>query len=449
MLSPRELSDQAPPSKTWVNEHLTYTHGYGAVLGPVNRISGEGLPEFFIKDIPPVSTTDIKITRPEIYYGETSNEYVFVKGKRQEFDYPVGDKNVYSNYGGGGGVPLSFWKKLLFAARFGSFTILLSDDITSDSRVMYYRKVTERVSHIVPFIEMDGDPYMVISPEGRLVWILDGYTVTDRFPYSEPSTKMGDYIRNSLKATVDAYDGSVKLYVSDAKDPIIQTYSKIFPGVFKTMDEMPRNAKPYPLPPRNDGLQARMYGAYHMQDPQVFYNKEDLWTIPGKHDPGHDWEMEPYYTIMRLPEDKKEEFILLLLFTPSRKDNMSAWMAVRCDAANYGKMIVYKFPKQKLVYGPSQIEARIDQDTEISKQLSLWNQKGSQVIRGRLLAIPIEKSIIYFEALYLAAEKGQLPELKRVIVAYGNSIAMEENLETSLQRIFGAKVMKGRKISRC
>jgi hypothetical protein len=446
MLSPRELSYQALPSKTWVNEHLTYTHGYGAVLGPVNRISREGLPEFFIKDIPPVSTTDIKITRPEIYYGETSNEYVFVKGKRQEFDYPVGDKNVYSSYGGSGGVPLSFWKKLLFAARFGSFTILLSDDITSDSRVMYYRKVTERVSHIVPFIEMDGDPYMVISPEGRLVWILDGYTVTDRFPYSEPSAKMGNYIRNSLKATVDAYDGSVKLYVSDAKDPIIQTYARMFPGVFKTMDEMPGELRSHIRYPRAMmALQARMYGAYHMQDPQVFYNKEDLWTIPGKHAPGHDSEMEPYYTIMKLPGDKKEEFILLLLFTPSRKDNMSAWMAVRCDAANYGKMIVYKFPKQKLVYGPSQIEARIDQDTEISKQLSLWNQKGSQVVRGRLLAIPIEKSIIYFEALYLAAEKGQLPELKRVIVAYGNSIAMEDNLETSLQQIFGAKVMKEEK----
>ncbi|HET6461314.1 MAG TPA: UPF0182 family protein [Syntrophales bacterium] len=443
MLSPRELFYQALPSRTWVNEHLTYTHGYGAVLGPVNRISSEGLPEFFIKDIPPISTADIKITRPEIYYGETSNEYIFVKGKRQEFDYPVGDKNVYSSYGGSGGVPLSFWKKMLFAARFGSFTMLLSDDITSESRVMYYRKVTDRVSHIIPFIELDGNPYMVISPEGRLIWILDGYTTTDRFPYSEPSAKIGNYIRNSVKATVDAYDGSVKIYISDAKDPIIQTYARIFPGVFNAMAEMPKDLLSHiRYPQAMLALQARMYGAYHMQDPQVFYNKEDLWTIPGKHTGGNDWEMEPYYTIMRLPGDKKEEFILLLLFTPSRKDNMSAWMAARCDGANYGKMIVYKFPKDKLVYGPSQIEARIDQDTEISKQLSLWNQRGSQVIRGRLLAIPIEKSIIYFEALYLAAEKGQLPELKRVIVSYGNSIAMEDNLETSLQRIFGAKVLK-------
>jgi hypothetical protein len=443
MLSPRELSYQALPSKTWVNEHLTYTHGYGVVLGPVNRISSEGLPEFFIKDIPPVSTTAIRITRPEIYYGETSNEYVFIRTKRQEFDYPVGDKNVYSTYEGSGGVPLSFWKKLLFAARFGSFTILLSDDITPESRVMYYRKVTDRVSHIVPFIELDGDPYMVVTPEGRLVWILDGYTATDRFPYSEPTARMGNYIRNSLKATVDAYDGSVKLYISDAKDPIMQTYARIFPEVFKSMDEMPVELKSHiRYPPSMLAIQGHMYTAYHMQDPQVFYNKEDLWAIPGKHISGGEQEMEPYYTIMRLPGDRKEEFILLMPFTPSRKDNMSAWMAVRCDAPNYGMMTVYKFPKQKLVYGPSQIEARIDQDTEISKQLSLWNQRGSQVIRGRLLAIPIEKSIIYFEPLYLAAEKGQLPELKRVIVAYGNNIAMEENLDTSLQRIFGGKLMR-------
>ena len=448
MLSPRELSYQALPSKTWVNEHLTYTHGYGVVLGPVNRISNEGLPEFFIKDIPPVSTTDVRITRPEIYYGETSNEYVFVRGKRQEFDYPVGDKNVYTTYEGKGGVPLSFWKKLLFAARLGSFTILLSDDITSDSRIMYYRKVTERVSHIAPFVELDGDPYMVISPEGRLIWIVDGYTITDRFPYSEPTAKLGNYIRNSLKATVDAYDGSVKLYISDAKDPIIQTYARIFPGVFKTMDEMPAELKSHiRYPPTMLEIQARMYTAYHMQDPQVFYNKEDLWAIPGKHNPGSERQMEPYDTIMKLPGDKKEEFILLLPFTPSRKDNMAAWMAVRCDAPNYGNMTVYKFPKQKLVYGPTQIEARIDQEAEISKQLSLWNQRGSQAIRGSLLAIPIEKSIIYVESLYLAAEKGQLPELKRVIVAYGNSIVMEENLDTSLQRIFGGRPTKEKESS--
>ncbi len=437
MLSARELSYRALPSRTWVNEHLNYTHGYGVVLGPVNRISQEGLPEFFIKDIPPVSSTDIKVTRPEIYYGETSNDYVFVHTKRPEFDYPVGEKNVYSRYDGPGGVPLSFLRKLIFAARFGSFTILLSDDITGESRIMYYRKVTERVSRVAPFLRLDSDPYLVISSEGRLFWMLDGYTVTDHFPYSEPFRNLGNYIRNSVKATVDAYTGTVNLYVSDPADPVIRTYAKIFPGLLKPLDQMPPDLRSHIRYPEGFlHIQARMYLTYHMEDPQVFYNKEDLWSIPQKHGEGGEEDMQPYYTIMRLPDRKKEEFVLLLPFTPSKKDNMSAWLAALCDPPNYGKVVVYRFPKQKLVYGPRQIEARIDQDAAISQQLSLWNQRGSQVIRGNLLAIPIEKSIIYVEPLYLSAQKGQLPELKRVIVAFGNSLAMHENLELAMQEVF-------------
>ena len=444
MLSPRELSYPALPSRTWVNEHLNYTHGYGTVMGPVNRISAEGLPEFFIKDIPPVSIANIKVSRPEIYFGETSNEYVFVRTKRPEFDYPVGDKNVYARYEGKGGVPLSFLRKLLFAVRFNSLTILLSDDINAESRVMYYRNIKDRVGRIVPFMHLDGDPYLVISPEGRLLWFLDGYTTTDRFPYSEPTAGFGNYIRNSMKAVVDAYDGTIQLYISDPDDPILRTYARIFPGVFKPLAEMPADIKSHVrYPPGMLAIQARMYRAYHMQDAQVFYNKEDLWSIPGKTTGrGNEQEMEPYYTIMKLPGEGKEEFVLLLPFTPSNKDNMSAWMAARCDMPHYGKVIVYNFPKQKLIYGPRQIEARIDQDTEISKQLSLWNQGGSQVIRGSLLAIPIERSILYVESLYLAAEKGQLPELKRVIVAFGNAIAMEENLDLALQRIFGGETAR-------
>ncbi len=443
MISPRELSYTALPSRTWVNEHMTYTHGYGLVMGPVNRISREGLPEFFIKDIPPVPSTGIKVTRPEIYYGDTSNDYVFVRGKQPEFDYPVGDKNVYSRYEGSGGVPLSFWKKVLFALRFRSLTILLSDDITSDSRVMFYRTVQERVARVLPFAHLDGDPYLVVSPEGRLLWFVDAYTTTDRFPYSEPTPKMGNYIRNTLKVIVDAYDGSVKVYVSDAKDPIIRTYAAIYPGIFKKLDEMPPELRSHIRYPSGMlKIQARMYRTYHMQDAQVFYNKEDLWTIPKTAGREAEKEMEPYYTIMRLPDDKKEEFILMLPFTPVKKDNMSAWMAARCDMPNYGKIIVYNFPKQKLVYGPRQIEARINQDPLISQQLSLWNQRGSQVIQGSLLAIPIEKSIVYVQPIYLAAEKGQLPELKRVIVAFGNYIAMEETLEQSLQRVFSGEVPK-------
>lgn len=445
MISPRELSYTSLPSRTWVNEHLNFTHGYGVVMGPVNRISPEGLPEFFIKDIPPVSSTSIKVSRPEIYYDETSNEYVFVKTKRPEFDYPVGDKNVYARYEGKGGVPLSFIRKLLFAARFGSITILLSDDVTAESRVMYYRTIKERVAQIAPFARLDSDPYMVVSPEGRLLWFLDGYTVTDRFPYSEPVPRIGNYIRNSLKATVDAYDGTVNIYISDANDPIIKTYARIFPGVFQDLDRMPEALQRHLRYPAGlMAIQARMYRAYHMQDPQVFYNKEDLWSIPQKAIQGTEREMEPYYTIMRLPGEKKEEFIQLLPFTPRNKDNMSAWMAARCDAPNYGRVIVYKFPKQRLIYGPRQIEARIDQDSQISQQISLWNQSGSQVIRGSLLAIPIEKSILYVEPLYLAAEKSQLPELKRVIVAFGNSIAMEANLDLAIQRIFGGEMAKSR-----
>ncbi len=445
MISPREISYPALPSRTWVNEHLAYTHGYGVVMGPVNRISPEGLPEFFIKDIPPVSTTPIKVTRPEIYFGENSNEYVFVKTKMEEFDYPVGDKNVYSRYEGTGGVPLSFWRKLVFAARFGSITMLLSDDITSESRIVYHRNVRERVSMIAPFAHLDTDPYLVISPEGRLLWFIDGYTVTDRFPYSEPTPNMGNYIRNTLKAVVDAYDGTVQLYVSDPTDPIMQTYIRIFPGVFKPLGEMPEALQNHVrYPPGFMAIQARMYRAYHMQDPQVFYNKEDLWSIPGKQVAGGQQVMDPYYTIMKLPGAEKEEFILLSPFTPSMKDNMSAWMAARCDAPNYGKVLVYKFPKQKLVYGPRQIEARIDQDTLISQQLTLWQQHGSNVIRGSLLAIPIEKSILYVESLYLAAANGQLPELKRVIVAYGNNIAMEETLDLALRKIFGGVTITDR-----
>ncbi|MDD5168173.1 MAG: UPF0182 family protein [Syntrophales bacterium] len=443
MISPRELSYAALPSRTWVNEHLTYTHGYGAVMSPVNRISREGLPEFFIKDIPPVPSTDIAIKRPELYYGESESEYIFVRTKRPEFDYPVGDKNVYSRYEGKGGVPLSFLKKLLFAVRFQSFTTLLSDDITADSRIMYYRNVKERVSRIAPFAILDSDPYIVISPEGRLLWFLDGYTTTDRFPYSEPTPKIGNYVRNSLKAVVDAYDGTIQLYISDPTDPIIQTYARIFPGILKKMEEMPEGLQRHVrYPPGMISLQARMYRTYHMKDAQVFYNKEDLWTIPQATTNTAEHEMRPYYTIMKLPNASKEEFILLLPFTPSNKDNMSAWMAARCDAPHYGKLIVYNFPKQSLVYGPRQIVARINQDPVISQQLSLWNQRGSQVIPGSLLAIPIEKSILYVQSIFLASEKGQLPELKRIIVAFGNTIVMEETLEAALQHIFGGEQLR-------
>jgi hypothetical protein len=329
MLSAREMSYQHLPSRSWINEHLIFTHGYGAVLGPVNRITPEGLPEFLIKDIPPVSTGFIKVTRPEIYYGEVANDYVIVKTQAQELDYPSGDKNVYSTYAGKGGVPLnSYARKLLFAARFGTLKILLSSDLTAESRVMYHRQISERVKKAVPFLRFDRDPYLVISKDGRLSWIIDAYTLSDRYPYSEPIRGMGNYIRNSVKAVVDAYDGSLAFYMADPTDPVIRVYAQAFPGLFRPLDAMPADLKDRLRYPQGMfTIQAKLFSTYHMRDPQVFYNKEDLWSIPRKAVEGREAEMEPYYTIMRLPGEKKEEFILLLPFTPNKKDNMIAWLA--------------------------------------------------------------------------------------------------------------------------
>ncbi|HWP60091.1 MAG TPA: UPF0182 family protein [Candidatus Acidoferrales bacterium] len=445
MLSARELSHEHLPSRIWINEHLTYTHGYGVVFGPVNQVTPEGLPEFFIKDIPPVSQGDLKITRPEIYYGELGNSYVVVKTNAQELDYPAGDQNVYTKYEGRGGVPInSFWRKLVFSARYATLRILLSNDINRESRIMYYRRIHERVQKIAPFITLDRDAYLVIAGGGRLFWIIDGYTTSEHYPYSQPTRRVGNYIRNSVKAVVDAYHGSVTFFLSDPEDPVVQAYARAFPGLFRPLEAMPEGLLAHIRYPQDlFEIQARIYATYHMQDPQVFYNKEDLLSIPRTTVEGREIEMEPYYTIMRLPGEKKEEFILLLPFTPNRRDNMRAWLAARSDPPNYGKLIALDFPKAKLVYGPKQIEARINQDTFISQQLSLWNQQGSQVIRGSLLAIPIEQSLLYVQPLYLAAaDKGSLPELKRVITAFGNQIAMEETLENSLQRIFGGRAAK-------
>ena len=443
MLSPRELSYQHLQSRIWINEHLTYTHGYGVVVGPVNRVTAEGLPEFLVKDIPPQSSNGFpKITRPQIYYGEASNEYVLVKTKSQELDYPSGDQNIYTSYSGLGGIQLSsFFRKVVFALRFGEIKILLSNDLTEQSRIMMYRTVAQRVRQIAPFFNFDRDPYMVIDDDGRMIWMLDGYTTTDRYPYSEPVPGMGNYIRNSVKVTVDAYDGTVTFYRADDTDPIVRAYGGAFPGLLKPIDRMPETLRRHIRYPEDFfAIQARKYATYHMLDPQVFYNKEDQWAVPRRSIEGRDRDMEPYYTIMRLPGEQREEFILLTLFNPARRDNMIAWMAARSDPPNYGRLIVFNFPKQKLVYGPRQIDARIDQDPVISQQLALWNQRGSTVIRGSLLAIPIDQSLVYVQPLYLAAsEQGALPELRRVIVAYGNQIAMEPTLDQSLGRIFGGR----------
>ena len=441
-LSARELSYRDLPSKEWINVHLGYTHGYGLVAGPVNRISAEGLPEFFIKDIPPAGAGLPKITRPEIYYGEIGNDYVFVRTRAQELDYPSGDQNVYSRYEGRGGIPIdSLIRKAAFAARFGALTVLLSNDLSPESRVMIYRDIGARVQEATPFLRFDRDPYLVIGADGRLVWMIDGYTTSTRYPYATP-VRGFNYIRNSVKATVDAYHGTVTYYIADPEDPVIRTYAKAFPGLLKPLAEMPKDLQSHIRYPEDlFTVQARMYAVYHMQDPQVFYNKEDLWVLPRLSQDGREREMEAYFTVMRLPGEAKEEFVLLSGFNPSGRDNMIALMVARMDPPHYPGMIAYAFPKQKLVFGPRNIQARINQDPVISQQIALWNQQGSRVITGNLLAIPIEQSLIYVQPLYLAAaEQGALPELRRVVVAYGNQIAMEPTLEASLGRIFGARV---------
>ena len=443
MISPRELNSVSLPERNWINEHLSYTHGYGVTLGPVNRVTREGLPVLLVQDIPPRALEpSLAITRPEIYYGELTKGYVIVKTSEKEFDYPAGEENVYATYEGEGGVPVrSFLRKLLFAIYFKDPNIVLSPMLKADSRFLYFRDIRTRVQKVAPFVTLDQDPYIVIS-DGKLYWIQDGYTTSDRYPYSTPLKGIGNYIRNSVKAVVDAYSGRVDLYVADATDPLIQVYQRIFPGVFRPIAEMPPDLQRHVRYPEDIfRFQTFIYSMYHMTNPQIFYNKEDLWEVPVLSSGQTESPMVPYYTIMRLPQEKnEEEFILMLPFTPNRKDNLSAWMVARSDAPNYGQLVVYRFPKQKLVYGPKQIVARINQDAEISRQVSLWDQRGSQVIQGTLLVIPIEEGLIYVRPLYLRSETGKIPELKRVIVAYENRIAMEETLEASIARIFGDQI---------
>ena len=451
MLSARELSYQNLPrdaqgrdaDRQWINEHLQYTHGYGAVVGPVNRITTEGLPELYVKDIPPVAgTASLRITRPEIYYGEVSNDYVFVRTRSQEIDYPVRRRERLHDLPGAGRA--SGWAPSgggsSSAIRFGSYRILLSPEITPDSRVLFHRQIGERVRRIAPFLRFDADPYFVIRADGRLAWLLDGYTVTDRYPYAERVPGLGNYVRNAVKVVVDAYDGTVRFYVADAQDPLVRAYAAAFPGLLEPIEAMPADLRAHVRYPAGFfAVQARMYATYHMQDPRVFYNKEDLWSVPRMAEGGRDREIDPYYTIMRIPGESREEFVLLMPFTPLRRDNMIAWLAARSDGPAYGRLVAFLFPKQRLVFGPRQIGARIDQDAVISQQLTLWSQRGSTVIRGSLLAIPVEESLLYVQPLYLAAEKGSIPELKRVIVAHGNQIAMGETLDAALQSIFGGR----------
>jgi uncharacterized membrane protein (UPF0182 family) len=440
MLSARELNSASLPNRTWVNERLTFTHGYGLTLGPVNQVTSEGLPVLFVRDLPPQSTVDLKIDEPSIYFGELTNDYVIVRTKTREFHYPRGEDNEFTQYSGTGGVALgSLWRKLIFALRFGSYQIVLSDDIGPESKILFNRNIRERISTLMPFLRfLDQDPYLVVA-DGRLFWLFDAYTTSTFYPYSTPSGPV-NYIRNSVKFVIDAYNGTTTAYLADADDPIAATYARIFPNVFKPLEEMPASIRSHVRYPEDIfALQAQVFATYHMTQPAVFYNREDQWEVPTFDDGGESRSMQPYYTIMRLPGESEAEFIQMLPFTPRRRDNLAAWLVARSDAAQYGKMRVFEFPKQKLVFGPRQVVARIAQDQVISPQITLWNQQGSQVIWGTLMVIPIEESLIYVRPLYLRASGGRIPELTRVIVAYENRIVMQETLEKGLAALFGDK----------
>src|SRR5713101_4178249 len=438
LLSPRELNSSSLPTRTFINERLTFTHGMGLTLGPVNQVTAEGLPVLFIKDLPPVSSVSLRVTRPEIYYGELTDSWVFARTHQREFDYPSGDKNIYTSYSGKGGVPVgSFLRRLVLATYFGSLNVLLSSDISDDSRALYIRNIRERARTALPFLLFDGDPYLVVGDSGRLRWILDAYTATRRYPYAQPLADGTNYVRNSVKVVIDAFDGTVTAYLADAAAPLAHTLAKVFPGILQPLDAMPADLRAHLRYPEDlFRMQTDMYATYHMAEPDIFYHREDQWQRPVLSRSGEQRDPFLRHIVLRLPKERQAEFIFMAPFTPSGKDNLASWMVARNDGEHYGQLIVYRFPKQSLVYGPAQIVNRINQDPEISRQISLWDQHGSEVIRGNLLVIPIEESLIYVQPIYLRSEGGGIPELKRVVVAYQNQVVMEETLEAGLARLF-------------
>jgi uncharacterized membrane protein (UPF0182 family) len=442
MLSTRELSRELPAqAQTWVNENLEFTHGFGLVMNFVSRSLGGGFPEYLLQNIPPQSSFGLKIDQPGIYYGETMPGARIVATAVKEFDYPKGNQNVYTSYSGTGGIPIdSFAKRLLFAWTQSDINILLTGSLTSGSRLQIWRDVQERVSQVAPFLKLDAAPYPVLS-EGKLYWIQDAYTTSQRFPYSNPRAANFEsglnYIRNSVKAVIDMYNGSVSFYMMDSEDPVLKVYRQAFPGVFKELSELSPDLKRHLRYPQDlFGIQATQYQTFHMTDPQVFYNREDLWAPPREKFDGKVSPMKPYYILMKLPGSDLLEYMLMSPFTPQNRDNMISWLAARSDFPDYGKMLFYELPKDKLIYGPNQVSAMIDQSTTISEQLTLWDQKGSGVIRGKLVVIPIENSFLYVVPLYLQAEGANLPQLKRVIVATGDKVVMQPTLDEALAALF-------------
>lgn len=446
LVSVRELdvSRLADQAQTWINQHLIYTHGYGAVVSPVNEASGQGYPRFLVRDIPPATETDLEVSQPAIYFGEKATNYVIADTELPEFDYPVGSENAETTYTGTGGIEVGgALRRVAFAVRFQAPQIVFSRYIRPDSQVLFRRSITERVRSIAPWLALDSDPYPVVL-DGRIVWVLDGYTLSDRYPYSERYGGIS-YIRNSVKVTVDAYEGTTTLYAFDTTDPLLEAWGAVFPGMLTDAAEMPEALREHLRYPADlFSLQAEVYKTYHMLDPKVFYNKEDQWALPGEGAEGGGTPMDPFYVLMELPGEQREDFMLMLPFTPRTKANMIGWMAAKSDPHDYGARVVYTLPKQRLVLGPEQVSARVNQDPVISQQLTLWSQRGSNVIFGNLLVIPVEDAIVYIQPLYLQAEQTAMPQLTRVIVAYGDTVAMEADLSAALLKVFGeATVIPG------
>ncbi|MEN9238239.1 MAG: UPF0182 family protein [Thermostichus sp. DG_1_6_bins_120] len=460
MHAARELdfSQVPPPAQTWINKRFFYTHGYGLTLSPVNVVTPEGLPDFFLSDIPPRISPRypevapiLRVDQPALYYGELTTTDVFVGTEARELDYPAADRYVYGNYRGRGGVPIPhLWQRFLFAWHFGDLRILISRELSENSRFLYRRQIRERIRHLMPFLQYDQDPYLVIV-DGKLYWFIDAYTTSSRYPYSEHATTSDsdpfhpfNYIRNSIKAVMDAYNGNLDLYIAEPRDPLIQAYARIYPTLFHPLEDMPEALRQHIRYPQDlFRVQAQQFATYHMTDPRIFYNREDQWQIPNQFRNRRRIPMQPQYLILTLPDGQAQpgssnqpEFVLLSPFTPINKQNMVGWMAARCDGDHYGKLLVYEFSKQRLIYGPEQVEARVNQDPGISEQIALWNQHGSRVNLGTLLVIPIENSLLYVQPLYIEAEQGRLPQLTRVIAAYEDRVVMGSTLNQALQELF-------------
>ena len=444
-LTAREIDETKRGNDSWLNSHLKYTHGYGVALSRVDKVTASGQPDVLIGNIPPVSSVEeIQIDRPEIYFGELSNDYIIVGTNEKEFDYPDGDSNKYTTYEGDAGIKMNFLNRILFSIREGSLKMFTSSNIDSSSKIIINRNVMQRVRTIMPYLDYEDDPYMV-TVDGKLYWMIDAYTLSSYYPYSEPYGERNvNYIRNSVKVVVDAYNGDVDFYIVDDKDPIAATFAKIYPTLFKTFEQMPEGLKAHIRYPNNlFRIQASVYGKYHMEDVNVFYQKEDVWDIASEIYGMEKQQMMPNYYIAKLPGEDKAEFFNSLPFTPKSKQNMTALMVARNDGDNYGQLVLYQFPKSRTIYGPEQIEAQIDQNTEISKEFSLWNSSGTKYRRGNMFIIPINTSVLYVEPVYLEAQNSSIPEVKRIIMAYDDEIAYEETLAECLVSLFGDGAEEG------